>query len=377
MKVTYEEGKRFYKLYAALLSYVNDKLKIIRESFPDMTSYTALSYEKRFELRNALFEHRELIDQFVEENPANLSDQELEIVKSWNHALVGKFYVFRYLSNYTVFLSETPPAKAYGVLALADSFEDMFGSEIPRYVETVLLPLDGKIIYDGIFMVTEIYFGPGYRRDLNETYKEAKEAFGIITSLPESAAPAGTAAKTPSKQSKKAQKAASGSSDKAKAVHENIVALLDAFCRDHLNEEYAELCRRLAGVLARKRPSPLLQGKPEGWAAGIVRAIGMVNFLNDPHQTPHKKMSEIDTAFGISEATGSAKSMAIRKLLKMRQFDPDWTVPSMMDQNPLIWMLQVNGLMMDIRDLPREAQVVAFEKGLIPYIPADQEETGE
>jgi hypothetical protein len=38
----------------------------------------------------------------------------------------------------------------------------------------------------------------------------------------------------------------------------------------------------------------------------------------------------------------------------------------------LIWMLEVNGLITDIRSCPREAQAVAFEKGLIPYIPADR-----
>jgi hypothetical protein len=37
-------------------------------------------------------------------------------------------------------------------------------------------------------------------------------------------------------------------------------------------------------------------------------------------------------------------------------------------------MLKVNGLITDIRLCPREAQVVAFEKGLIPYIPADRRE---
>jgi hypothetical protein len=43
-----------------------------------------------------------------------------------------------------------------------------------------------------------------------------------------------------------------------------------------------------------------------------------------------------------------------------------------MEDNPLIWMLEVNGLIMDIRQCLREAQEVAFEKGLIPYIPADR-----
>ena len=53
-----------------------------------------------------------------------------------------------------------------------------------------------------------------------------------------------------------------------------IIALTDSFCQEHLNDEYLALCRKLAGVLARKRPSPLLRGKTESWACGIVRVIG-------------------------------------------------------------------------------------------------------
>jgi Domain of unknown function (DUF6398) len=58
-----------------------------------------------------------------------------------------------------------------------------------------------------------------------------------------------------------------------------IVALLDPFCAQNLNEEYAQLSRELAAALARKRPSPLARGKPEIWACGIVYALGTVNFL--------------------------------------------------------------------------------------------------
>ena len=66
-------------------------------------------------------------------------------------------------------------------------------------------------------------------------------------------------------------------------------------------------------------------------------------------------------------------------MLKIRPFDPDWTLPGRMDDNPLIWMIEVNGLILDTRSCPREAQEVAFEKGLIPYIPADRadESAGE
>jgi len=64
-----------------------------------------------------------------------------------------------------------------------------------------------------------------------------------------------------------------------------------------------------------------------------------------------------------------AKSKQIRDLLGMDQMDPDWSIPSMVDKNPLIWMLEVNGFIIDVRHAPREIQEEAFRKGLIPYIP--------
>jgi hypothetical protein len=162
-------------------------------------------------------------------------------------------------------------------------------------------------------------------------------------------------------------------------VLEVIVAMTDQFCRERLNEEYAVLCRRLAEKLARKRPSPLLSGKPNTWACGIVRTIGWVNFLDDSSGKPHLKLTAIDKAFGVGESTGQGKSKTIRTLLRIRQFDHHWTLPSRMDDSPIIWMLEVNGLFMDIRTCPREAQEIAFQKGLIPYIPADRthESAGE
>jgi hypothetical protein len=158
----------------------------------------------------------------------------------------------------------------------------------------------------------------------------------------------------------------------ARPAYDAVVNMTDAFCRDHLSEEYAMLCRRLAGVLARKRPSPLARGKPESWACAIVRVIGWVNFLDDSHQPVHMKLTAIDQAFGISQATGQAKSKAIRDLLKIHTFEPEWTLPSQMDRNPMAWMIEFHGLIVDARHLRREIQEEAFRRGLIPYLPGER-----
>jgi hypothetical protein len=97
----------------------------------------------------------------------------------------------------------------------------------------------------------------------------------------------------------------------------------------------------------------------------------MVNFLFDASQKPHVPSSQIASHFGISTSTMQTKSKQIRDLLDMYQMDPDWSLPSRIDTNPLIWMLKVNGMIMDVRYAPREVQEEAFRKGLIPYIPED------
>jgi hypothetical protein len=35
----------------------------------------------------------------------------------------------------------------------------------------------------------------------------------------------------------------------------------------------------------------------------------------------------------------------------------------------------MDGLLVDLRDMPHEIQEIAFEKGMIPYIPADREQS--
>ena len=39
-----------------------------------------------------------------------------------------------------------------------------------------------------------------------------------------------------------------------------ITGIMDEFCHEHLNGEYADLSRKMAATLSRKRPSPLESG---------------------------------------------------------------------------------------------------------------------
>jgi len=157
-----------------------------------------------------------------------------------------------------------------------------------------------------------------------------------------------------------------------RATYDAAVAPTDAFCRDHLDDDYRELARDMAAALCRKRPSPLASGRPRTWACGIAYALGQVNFLSDRSTRPHMAMADVCAGFGVGQSTASAKARAISDALGIHPLDPRWSVPSLLGRNPLVWMAEVNGMLVDLRHMPREVQEIAFGRGMIPYIPADR-----
>jgi hypothetical protein len=84
-------------------------------------------------------------------------------------------------------------------------------------------------------------------------------------------------------------------------------------------------------------------------------------------------MADVCAGFGVGQSTASAKAKVISQALKISPLNPEWALPSLIEKNPLVWMAEVNGILVDLREMPREVQEIAFEKGMIPYIPADRE----
>ena len=107
----------------------------------------------------------------------------LALVASWQYRLAGSFYIFRSLQHYTIFLSTTTPAHAYGVLGLVSTIEETVPLPLPVLTQAVLLPFEHHIIYDSLFTSYNVMFGSGYRQDLQELYRNIQEREGIITSL--------------------------------------------------------------------------------------------------------------------------------------------------------------------------------------------------
>ena len=145
-----------------------------------------------------------------------------------------------------------------------------------------------------------------------------------------------------------------------------IVAVTDLVCDQHLDAEYAELCRALIGRLARERPSPLDRGHERIWAAGVLHTVGSINFLFDKSQTPHVRADQLAEHLGVAKSTMGTKAARIRSLLGLSWYEPELTRRGMLERNPFAWLITLNGIPVDARTLPSELQDEARRLGLIP-----------
>jgi hypothetical protein len=180
MKLSPERVERFYAIWRPLILFVNRKLAI-EPSMLDAQVDEPWDYRKVFPIREALWANDAVREEFIAENPAGLSADDLAIVDSWRYRVAGTFYVFRHLKKHSLLIQDKPE-NVYAVLGLASALEEMVPFT-PCYVKAVLLPFGEPIIYDSLLVPYNIYLGPGIRRGLNETYQDAKERGAIITSL--------------------------------------------------------------------------------------------------------------------------------------------------------------------------------------------------
>jgi hypothetical protein len=183
MKLSTEEAELFFELTWALQFFVNRKKEVI-PGIHSVQDFKKLPEERRFQVREALYESPELIDAYVAENPDEFDNEKLDIIKQWKDFIDDDFYIERYLKNYAIFIGAN--GKVYAVLALHKDFDAMFPRNyLPMYVKAVLLPFKGRVIYDSFLQSYNVHFGGGMKRSLKETYMRAKQNEKIIHTLGE------------------------------------------------------------------------------------------------------------------------------------------------------------------------------------------------
>lgn len=180
MRLTENEYFRFLRIHLSLIHFTGIHEGLISRNM-SLEAFKDVDVETKIPARDALYDNPKYFDKFVQENPYHLTHEDLKIVSGFKNFIKGQFWVLKYLKKHTVFFDGD---FAYGVLALNDPFEWFFGDNLPRLVQTALLPFEGKIVYDGITKSNNIIIGDNMTSTLMSEYTVSKAKYGLITKLP-------------------------------------------------------------------------------------------------------------------------------------------------------------------------------------------------
>ncbi|MEM9568262.1 MAG: hypothetical protein AAF974_08130 [Cyanobacteria bacterium P01_E01_bin.34] len=183
MKLSQADCDRYYRLMWSLHLFVGKKQQCLPEGVETLEDYECLDAMNKLLIRPAVFDNPTVIDEFVEENAQTFPQADLDLMSSWKQAVTGTFHIERLLKKHAIFIAEEQSA-VYGVWGLHDDFSELIPKQaLPTMVEAVLLPFEGKIIYDGLLQGYGVFFGSGIQADLKEIYMRAKQTKSIITDL--------------------------------------------------------------------------------------------------------------------------------------------------------------------------------------------------
>lgn len=383
--LTESEIALFYKLWFSLIWGINEKHKVIPPfKKPVYSTPVSLSIEEFLKPRNAMWDNPKWIDEYLADHEnGDFTEQEGRIITEWRKYFIkDKFFIMKHLAKYSVLMSsDCVPSLLYGVYGISDPIKDIMPYPVPFIATHVLLPFEDKIIYDSIATVSNISFGSGMRSNMKGSYDETKEKHGIIEVLNGQLPVCQPQSEKPKKIAVKAKPVPAGETAVPKGVkvpkamaarYNEIAEIISKFSNEKLNEEYKDISLRALAKFCRKRPSPLDKGRARTWACAIVYAVGSNNFIFDKSQPINMTAAEIAEWFGLSKSMAGSKASEVTKILGLSYANPEFLLENVIEGNPTIWFLDVDGLIMDIRTMPREYQEAAFRKGLIPYIPDDK-----
>lgn len=121
----------------------------------------------------------------------------------------------------------------------------------------------------------------------------------------------------------------------SEAVHSKKQELLEkvsAFCDAHLDAGYKKLCTKIIEEMERMQPPPFMRGRLEIWAAGIVHALGSMNFLFDSSFEPYVSAGDIAAYFKVAPGSASQKASGVRDMFDLTPFSLDYMTDAMKEQ---------------------------------------------
>ena len=187
-KLSAADTALFFRVNMGLLGYVGkvEKKILMLESEKDIAGYQNYTVE----MREICWKNPEFyIQKYINENK-ELGERECAILESWSQKyIIDDFFIMDYTPEYAIVMrivKEENKAVLYAVKGLTDSLSHVTKKKKPFVAQMILLPFEGKIIYDGLLnpLDSDILINDDEARmHLFNVYNEFLQNDGIVMEL--------------------------------------------------------------------------------------------------------------------------------------------------------------------------------------------------
>ena len=160
----------YYKLYFALLDYINKKYKIHPE-IKKIYKQEGIDVNKIYDIDKYLWKHKEIISDFIKDNDYKFTEEELSEINKFKNAITSNYFVIvGFDREYTKILSDD--GKLYMVKGIRADFDKIMNpKELPTIISTTLLMFNGNIVFKSFFGKIDIVFGNDVKKDIVDKMK--------------------------------------------------------------------------------------------------------------------------------------------------------------------------------------------------------------
>ena len=160
----------YYKLYFALLDYINKKYKIHPE-IKKIYKQEGIDVNKIYDIDKYLWKHKEIIGDFIKDNDYKFTEEELSEINKFKNAITSDYFVIvGFDREYTKILSDD--GKLYMVKGIRADFDKIMNpKELPTIISTTLLMFNGNIVFKSFFGKIDIVFGNDVKKDIVDKMK--------------------------------------------------------------------------------------------------------------------------------------------------------------------------------------------------------------
>ena len=145
---TNEERELFLRSLSHLLTYANAELDVVDRVETSMDSDDRRDLDAAALVCGRLWRETTVIDDYLSQNPFGVDEEELEVVRPWQHAVRGLFTVVGGAPGAIVAMNGDSLFRVKSVVGRIDRHIKV----VPTQCALTLLPFRGRIVTDTVFL---------------------------------------------------------------------------------------------------------------------------------------------------------------------------------------------------------------------------------